>query len=172
MKTKISLSIVLMTSFALISVAAEKKSYKKSHYGMAGCGITTMFIKDNTMLAQLGAAVVRDWFLSGTSGQTSSVSSGTSNCTEVPDHAASRIEQEVFVRANMAALSKESAQGTGEHLEAFAEVLGCNGGELSRLSQEQYSNLYNTNDSVMLLDNYKREIQASPRLANSCQRVI
>jgi len=142
------------------------QSYKKMRYGMAGCGLGAMFIEKNTMLPQIGAWVVNVW--SGS--QTFAITTGTSNCTDKPaEHA--KIEQEVFLQANYASLTREAAQGSGEHLSAFAEVLGCDHGAFSRMSQEKYNEIYGTTEASEVLQNYVKQIKANPELANSCTRV-
>ena len=146
--------------------AAGGQTYKKMRYGMAGCGLGAMFIDKNTLLPQVGA-----WFVNSSSAsQTFGITTGTSNCTDKPgEHA--KVEQEVFVQANLASLTREAAQGTGEHLSAFAEVLGCDHGAFSRMSQEKYNEIYGTSEASEVLSNYVKQIKANPELATSCTRV-
>jgi len=141
-------------------------TYKKMRYGMAGCGLGAMFIDKNTILPQIGA-----WFVNSISAsQTFGITTGTSNCVDKPgEHA--KVEQEVFLKANLASLTREAAQGSGEHLSAFAEVLGCDHGAFSRMSQEKYNEIYSTPESQEVLQNYVKQIKANPALATSCTRV-
>ena len=81
------------------------------------------------------------------------------------------ISQEVFLKANFASLTREAAQGQGEHLSAFAEVLGCDHGAFSRMSQEKYNEIYSTTESQEVLQNYVRQIKANPELSTRCTRV-
>ena len=142
-------------------------SYKKMKYGMAGCGLGAMFIEKNTMLPQIGA-----WFVNSFSAsQTFGITTGTSNCTDKgAEHA--QVEQEVFLRVNLASLTREAAEGNGEHLSAFAEVLGCDHAAFSRMSQEKYNEIYSTVESNEVLKNYVKQIKSNPELANSCSRVV
>jgi hypothetical protein len=111
------------------SEAAEMKSYSRGAYGMAGCGLGSMVIKDDSIM-QIFAVTTN-----GTSAnQTFGITTGTSNCKPGSKKMAS-IEQKVFVEANFAELSREAAQGDGEHLRAFAELLGCDHDEFLKFSK-------------------------------------
>lgn len=151
------------TSFA----AEGKKSYKKMNYGMAGCGLGAMFIDRNAILPQIGA-----WFVNSISAsQTFGITTGTSNCKEGHRDSA-KMEQEVFVRVNLAKLNREAAEGGGENLAAFAEVLGCEEQAFARMSQEKYDALFQSGEASDVLGSYVREIQSTPDLAESCSRII
>jgi hypothetical protein len=162
-KFLIVLSLVAFASSG--SFAVEKKVYKKMRYGMAGCGLGSLFVEKNHVLPQIGA-----WFLNGTGIQTFGITTGSSNCLDKERNDA-KIEQEVFVQTNFAKLSIEAAQGTGEHLDALAEVLGCEGASLARLSQDRYGKIFTQDDPKAVLQNYVREIRAS-ELATSCSRLV
>jgi hypothetical protein len=136
-------------------------------YGMAGCGFGSLVIKDNTMLAQIGAA-----FLNATGYQTFAISTGTSNCKLSKNDLALR-EQSVFMEVNLASLSKDAAQGQGEHLSAFAEILGCSQGESSTFSdvtRSNYSEIFKSSDANEVLSNYRSVIKSNEVLAKSCVR--
>jgi hypothetical protein len=90
-------------------------------HAMAGCGLGSMVIEDNSKWAQVGAA-----FLNGTGMQTFGISFGTSNCTEDGVASASR-EKEAFVEANLADLQRDVARGEGEYLSSLASLYGCGG---------------------------------------------
>lgn len=144
--------------------ASGGQTYKKMRYGMAGCGLGAMLIEKNTALPQIGSGILSS--LSAT--QTFGITTGTSNCQ--PDQAGhAKVEQEVFLRTNLASLTREAAQGTGEHLSAFAEVLGCDHGAFSKMSQEKYNEIYSTSESQTVLQNYVKQIKANPAL--TCTRV-
>jgi hypothetical protein len=92
--------------------SAERK------YGMAGCGLGSLIIKPSG--GQSCAATSN-----GSMGsQSFGITSGTSNCTPSGGGEAALKQEEFFV-ANVAALSKEIAQGGGESVTAFAGTLGC-----------------------------------------------
>lgn len=90
-------------------------------YGMAGCGLGSMAIKEDSKLMQVLAAT-----LNGTGVQTFGISSGTSNCTESGVTMASR-EKEAFIEANITDLRRDIAVGKGEFLTSLASLYGCKG---------------------------------------------
>lgn len=133
------MKIGMMVICALLSVnvlaqAAEKRKAKGysyeapqrmsgSHGGhrMAGCGLGSMVVEDQTKWAQVGAA-----FLNGTGMQTFGISFGTSNCTEDGVSTASR-EKDAFVEANIADIRRDIALGNGAYLSSLASLYGCKG---------------------------------------------
>lgn len=174
-----------LVAFALSSPAmaakakkakGEKKEKKgesaevvKAPYGMAGCGLGALVVDRNETLPQIGAWLLNSLYNNNTFAMTS----GTSNCVESRTETAA-MEQEVFVAANLSSLSKEAAQGGGEHLGAFAEVLGCSddvGAQaLGQLSRDRYVTLFGTQDPNAVLDNYLVEIKGNEVLAKDCTR--
>lgn len=133
MKNVISIAL-LASTLALSSVAtaqpkgkkaAESSSYRLPAYGMAGCGLGSLVFpgpKNNTMVLQILAGTTNNIFFP----QTSAITSGTSNCNELPaSEEALRIERETFVAVNINDLSKEASQGDGAHLQSLADILGC-----------------------------------------------
>jgi len=133
---------------------------------MAGCGLGSLIIKGNEKGPQIGA-----FFLNMTGAQTSGITSGTSNCKSKGGSAALTQEQETFVAANMTRLSQEAAQGSGEHLASFAEVLGCQGANASRfavLSQEKFDFIFATEDAAGVVQRTHEVIKGNQL---SCQRV-
>jgi len=134
-------------------------------YGMAGCGLGSLIIKQNSMMGQVTAAT-----LNGTGAQTSGISTGTSNCRV--NHSMAQLEQEVFITANFASLSKDAAQGEGQHLRAFAEVLGCTDqlGDFARVSQQNYAEIFSVTDPKAALDNYRGVIISNEALSGTCNR--
>jgi hypothetical protein len=136
-------------------------------YGMAGCGLGSLAIQENTMLPQLGATS-----LNIISPQTSAITSGTSNCTDKPRETAS-LEQEVFIAANLNSISKAAAQGSGEHLDALGEVFGCSieGTEaLKEMCQTKFDAIFSNSDSQVVLGNLREEIKSNPATAENCDR--
>jgi hypothetical protein len=181
------LSIILPTFLVLLAVAlgdgtafAKKKRKKgkkknkakagqmyKYPYGMAGCGLGSVVIKSNTMIGQLTAST-----LNGTGFQTSAISStGSSNCKKDEAKAALE-EQRIFMEANFASLTKEAAQGEGRMLRAFAEVLGCSDhfDEFSAMGQNQYTQIFSSNNTETVLQNYRAAILGRDSLTGSCER--
>ena len=167
------MACLLTGLFSQISLAETvvKKEQKEVSYiepwGMAGCGLWSMVIKDHSKWAQLGVWALGFYFMNNF--QTSAISSGTSNCVAQRTDIASR-EQEVFISINLASLTKEAAQGTGEHLSALAEVFGCPHSEFAQLSQNRYGSIYKTYEPTAVLESYRREVQANANLAKTCVR--
>jgi len=171
---KIIMVAVALALASSVAMAAEKKmssggGYKKMRYGMSGCGVPSIFIEKNEMLPQIGASLISAFFTGST--DTMAMTSGTSNCTHDASMGAVRMEQEVFVRANLSSLSREAAQGSGDHLSALAEVLGCGSEPFARLSRVQYSEIY-SGDARSIIENYRSAIASDPDLKGSCERVI
>lgn len=175
----VRLSLVALASLLFIGDAAEAAPKKKRRvsskaamsdgapYGMAGCGVGSLIISYNGKGAQIGA-----FFLNGLSSlQSSALSSGLSNCVESRTSVAA-MEQSVYMSANFNSLSKEAAQGGGEHLNGLAEVLGCRGDaerlRLGYMSQERYDEIFSTQEPDGVLDNYISAIQSDPLLAEQC----
>ncbi|MBC7532355.1 MAG: DUF3015 family protein [Oligoflexus sp.] len=154
----------------------EKEGEKVKYivpWGMAGCGLASSIIPDKSRGSQIAV-----WFvgmtLNGTSfanSQSSGISSGTSNCVETKPVFAKE-EQKVYVDINLASLSREASQGDGEHLLAFADVLGCPSEEFSKMSQEKYSAIFSRYQSDAVLDEFLREVKADNNLAAACTRVL
>lgn len=151
--------------------SAAGASYRYN-YGYAGCGLGGLVLGkgnlQNAKGAQIGA-----WFLNGVGSQTSAITSGTSGCSEAPRSVA-RMEQEVFVQVNVATLSKEAAQGRGQTLSAFADVLGCGDSEgfahFSKVSQERYGVIFADTDPDAVLARYLSEVKNSDELSSRCSR--
>ncbi len=139
-------------------------------YGMAGCGLGSIVIKNPSKGPQIGA-----FFLNAIGFQTSALTSGTSNCVESRTETAAQ-EQSVYVIANLSSLSREAAQGGGEHLDGLAEVFGCHGASdrqrLAQLSQEKFDLIFSAPEADGVLDNYLSAIQMDPLLASECTKVI
>ena len=87
-----------------------------------GCGLGTMLFKNNADNATLLQA-----FQATTNGcygnQTFGITTGTSECQQ-PKTFVSNQEASEFMLANMDNLAKDIAQGRGETLETFAELMG------------------------------------------------
>jgi len=136
-------------------------------YGMAGCGLWTMVLKDKSMGSQLGVYALRNLILNS---QTSAITTGTSNCV-APKSDYAKMEKEVFVTINLNSLSKEAAQGDGVHLRSFAQVLGCSDYDaFAKMSQSRYNSIFSTDKADGVLQNYLFEVQADKNLAKNCQR--
>jgi Protein of unknown function (DUF3015) len=89
-------------------------------YRSAGCGLGSMWIKSEGF-AQVFAATTNNSF--GT--QTFGISSGTSNCGRPGGYATREAEQQMYIEANFDQIQMEIAQGSGEHLNNIASLMGC-----------------------------------------------
>ncbi|RHX77732.1 DUF3015 domain-containing protein [Leptospira yasudae] len=154
------LSLAVLAGMSLFSERAEAKNY-----GMAGCGLGSLIIKDN------GFSQVFASTLNGTGVQTSGITSGTSNCT-ADGIVKSEKTQEVFVSVNYESLEQEMAVGKGEKLDSFAKLLGCDAGSVSRfgkLTKEKYTSLIKQDTTPsLLLSAVKSEVKADASLSKNC----
>ncbi len=108
-------------------------------YGMAGCGLGSLIIKNNNIL-QIFAATTNGTFAN----QTFGITTGTSNCT--PDsNAYQERQQEIFVTVNFSSLETEMSTGSGEKLSAFSEMLGCDVNTFSKISKQHYKEFFSEN---------------------------
>ena len=84
-------------------------------FGMAGCGIGSLIFEDQPGKIQILASTTNTYFY-----QTSSISSGTSNCTDEPGQQAS-----LFIAINSESLKKDISRGNGETVSGLARIYGC-----------------------------------------------
>ncbi len=113
---------------------SSSASSSRGGHAMAGCGLGSMVIEDNSKWAQVGAA-----FLNGTGIQTFGISFGTSNCTEDGVATASK-EKDAFVEANYADLRKDVVVGQGEYLTSLASFYGCEGASVNSFGNSLKNN--------------------------------
>ena len=151
-----------------VLAVSESQGYKKPRYGMAGCGLASIFIQENEMLPQLGKSAA-DWFFGLGSTNTSAMTTGTSNCTDAPASSAMLMEQQVFVSMNFNSLTKEAAQGEGEHLQAFAQLLGCDEAGFAKFVKDKHGEIFSAFEPNVALDSVKSLIKNSGGL--TCERV-
>lgn len=113
----------LFISFNPLKADEVRPGYENG-YGMAGCGLGSILAKEvgwSNGSAQIFVATTNNTY----GNQTVSMTIGISNCDEGLLTDQLKAEQEVFVGANLASLAKDTARGSGESLEAFADLLGC-----------------------------------------------
>lgn len=104
---------VLMTGSAFAAGQAQNNT---------GCGLGTMLFKgnaDNSVLLQTFQATTNGIY----GNQTFGITTGTSDCQQ-PKNFVSNERVNEFMVANMDNLAKDIAQGSGETLDAFAELIG------------------------------------------------
>lgn len=112
-------AVVVLVSVVLVGSAfAAQKTQRHGAYGSAGCGLGSLVFQDQPGMVQVLAATTNGTFGS----QTFGITSGTSNCP-TPSSLAKNDRLNEFVVANMDNLAKDIAKGSGESLEAFADLL-------------------------------------------------
>lgn len=158
MKKIIGLSAAIAVAGALmIGAPAEAKNY-----GMAGCGLGSMVIKDNNIL-QIFAATTN-----GTSGnQTFGITTGTSNCMG-DSSAYLEKQQELYVEVNYEGIQQQLVSGGGEKVNAFATIMGCsNKAEFTRvLRSGEYFNGTATPSEV--LGKVRADLSKDTKLSRAC----
>ncbi len=103
-----------------------------------GCGLGTMLFKnnaDNASLLQAFQATTNATF----GNQTFGITTGTSECQQ-PKSFVSNEKANEFLLANMDNLARDIAQGRGETLDAFAELLGVPADQRPAFYQQLQSN--------------------------------
>jgi hypothetical protein len=158
---KKSISIIVAISVALLLFSTNISA---GGYGMAGCGLGSMFIQTNDG-SQIFAATSN-----GTAGnQTFGITSGTSNCTK-DGIVMNEKKQEVFVHLNYNSLEKEMALGKGEKLSALASLLGCTKDVkgFNNFTKNNFAKLTKDSDPSAFLTSLKAEIQKDSNLKSSC----
>ncbi len=151
-------AVMLVASVAGSNAFAAKKKYK-APYGMAGCGISYLMPKDSVPLQIIGATTNQTSL-----NQTSSILSGTSGCTSGRQRIAQ--ETKVFIDSNFMTLNREAAQGGGETLVAFADLLGCEPVNFTEQSKVHVHQIYREQSSESVMDEYRT------LLDGQCTRVI
>jgi hypothetical protein len=150
--------------------ASSGWAQRAPRYGMAGCGLGALaFEGQNDQASQILAATTNGTF--GT--QTFGITSGTSECT-TDGVIRSERAREAFAEANFESLTRQMAQGEGEHLRAFASLMGCSEAsfnDFGRLTQSQYTRIvpHDAMSPVELIDAVQRSISADPLLSRTCQ---
>ena len=120
-----------------------------------------MIFEDKPGKIQLLAGTTNDYF-----GQTFSITSGTSNCTEMGSHQ----EASLFITVNQEALAKDIARGNGETLLGLAQVLHCSDvNTLGTVLQTNYQKLFpKTKSTTNLPDSIEQTVKSNSNLRSSC----
>ncbi len=123
--------MMLVTGMLAPAVAA-------AGYNQAGCGLGAQAFKDNAKGSQILAATTNGLF----GIQTFAISTGTSECVSSGAVKSER-ETDVFVAVNFESLKSEMARGSGEHLVALSNLMGCESGtNFARTLQANYANVF------------------------------
>jgi len=114
---KLFVVAVVVASLVIAGVAFAGQAASNT-----GCGLGTMLFKNNA-----DNSVILQTFQATTNGiygnQTFGITTGTSDCQQ-PKNFVSNQQLNEFMVANMDNLARDIAQGRGETLDAFAELLG------------------------------------------------
>jgi len=113
---------VLVVAVVIASLVIAGAAFAGQATSNTGCGLGTMLFKnnaDNSVLLQAFQATTNGIF----GNQTFGITTGTSDCAQ-PKNFVSNERVNEFMVANMDNLAKDIAQGRGDTLEAFAELMG------------------------------------------------
>jgi hypothetical protein len=128
---------VIVVAVAVASLVIAGAAFAGQATQNTGCGLGSMLFKNNA-----DNSVVLQTFQATTNGiygnQTFGITTGTSDCQQ-PKNFVSNERVNEFMVANMDNLAKDIAQGRGETLDAFAELIGVP----SEKRPEFYSQLQN-----------------------------
>ena len=126
--------ILLVAIMALLPIFAQADN-------STGCGLGSMIWKENSIVSALFRATTNHSF----SSQLFGITTGTSGCSQ---H--SIVKRDMYpiyyAEANLPELRYEIAQGQGEYVTTFAEVLGCSQAvhaEFAVWARGSYSKLFN-----------------------------
>jgi hypothetical protein len=173
-----------MVSPGALAKSKNKKKYEP-RYGMAGCGIGSLVIKDKDRNSQIGVWAVNfgATYLLSSFSPTFAMTSGTSNCTDrareedSDEGAILRQEQEVYISANLEDIKKDAARGDGQFLDGLAEVFGCTSDQasvtLKQISRENFGQLFDSSEPSVIRDNYVQGLRGQMGSDEGlCQRII
>jgi len=111
-----------------------------------GCGLGAQLWKGQTgLVAHTSAGTTNASSFNPLSG----ILSGTSGC-ENPGVVKNDYQQKVFVAQNLDDLAKDVAQGSGDHLNSMADLMGIkesDKGQFYKLAQANYGSIFKTKDS-------------------------
>jgi hypothetical protein len=152
MKRSFIVVVVIAVSLAFVGAAFAAGQAKTN----TGCGLGTMLFQnnaDNKILLQAFQATTNGSF----GAQTFGITTGTSECQQPKDFVSNDKASE-FMVANMDNLAKDIAQGRGETLDAFAELLGVPSDkrpEFYRSLQSGFTRIYTSHEVQMatVMDN-------------------
>ena len=137
-------------------------------YNDSGCGVGSMIWDQNKKASQILAATTNQYF-----GQSYSITSGTSGCSE-SGMARRRREREKFIATNFRSLSRELASGQGEYAASFAAIMGCRAEAIPaflQFTKERYGEMFPQSGTTpqQLLDDVSSRIETSPAISQACR---
>jgi len=154
-------TLLLVLVISLVSAVAYA-----GNYGMAGCGLGSMLIKEDGFMQVFAATT------NGTSGsQTFGITSGTSNCTK--DGAVkSEMEKEAFVESAMAELTKDIAKGEGEYLATLSNLYGCDQSSSQKFASAlkgNFDEISKATDAQSMISTIDKTVASDAELSRSCK---
>ena len=158
-KTIFSLAVLGLLVYAGRPIRAD--------YGMAGCGLGSIIIKEKDRIPQVLVATTNGTYYNNLFG----ITTGTSNCTS-SGVVKKEKEQEIFVHLNYDSLEREMAAGKGEKLDTLANLFGCsNPKEFGSVAKNNYSKFFGASDNSpgALLSQLKEEVSKNQTLKITCQ---
>lgn len=163
------LRAALLGGFSLAALSLTSVPVVAAPYGMAGCGMGSLFIKDDGII-QVVAATFNGSF--GT--QTFGITSGSSNC-RTDAKAAELYRQEEFFVANMSILSREIARGEGETVRALSAEFGCSDAvydDVRLTLQGSHDYIFSAPGAVTSLERTKKVLRDQGAINQSCGSLI
>ena len=149
------LVLIAMMTLCFASVAEAR-----AKWGMAGCGVGSMIFEDKPGKIQLLAVTTNQYFV-----QSSSITSGTSNCEDM----SAREEASLFITINEVALQKDISRGNGETLAGLAKILKCsNTGQLGSSLQKKYETIFPSSGKSDTARSIEDTIQQDQALRKDC----
>ena len=136
-------------------------------YRTAGCGLGSMIFKEPG-ITQIFAATTNGSF----GNQTFGISSGTLNCKKAGGVANREAEQNMYIATHRNAILEEAVQGSGEHLDALASVLGCDKASDAAFAssmKKNYKTVAAEENPERLILGIKKVISSDPELSQSCK---
>jgi hypothetical protein len=163
MKRYIGISLALCLLIPGLAMAKDK-------LGLAGCGLGSLVFEGKPGPIQIVAATLNGTF--GT--QTFGITTGTSNCVEGGGEKAA-LDQTNFTKINFASLSNEAAIGSGEYIEAYAELFGCDDdvkGDFAAVLKLNHREIFAPKASAdTVVEEVRHHLHGEPALVASCNRI-
>lgn len=137
------------------------------NYGLAGCGLGSVWIDKHG--SQVTAATTNN----SSANQMFGISSGSLNCIDSSSaEVAGRMDQ--FIRVNKDQLQGDIAKGSGETIEALAEVMGCTGDKsaVGTALKKNYNSIFESNvPANEITDSIITTIKVDGNLSSQCKKL-
>lgn len=141
--------------FLLLAIGLYSTAYSRD--SSSGCGPGWYLFKKNSLISSALRATTNGILIPTV---TLGMTSGTSNCSK---HSIVKTEQESlkYATENYYELISQVAQGNGEFLNQFSDVIGCNRSSIDTFKKELRSNFnkifpkHEANSEKLLLETYK-----------------